>query len=147
MTNRITSILDRSPASIKRPKPLPPGTYLTVVRGLPRYDKSSKKQTEFVEFTLVIQKPADDVNPEDLAAMGGCIGKEIKATYYLTDDAVYRLKDFLEHCDFDVDSDEATLREMSEQAAGSQVWATIRHESSQDGKQIFARLRDTARVE
>ena len=46
------SILDEAPTEIDRPKPIPTGTYLCRVQGTPTYDKSSKKGTPFVQFTL-----------------------------------------------------------------------------------------------
>jgi hypothetical protein len=147
MADKFASILDRPATEIERPKPLPPGTYRCLVKGLPRYDKSSKKQTEFVEFTLTPTAAESDVNEEDLAAMGGFQGKEIRATYYLTEDAAWRLKNFLEHCGFDIEDSEHTLREMCEQAAGSEVYATLKHRASQDGKSVFAELADTAKVD
>ena len=84
-----------NPEPLASAKPLPPGTYRCTVTGMPRYDKSAKKQTPFVEFTLTPTSARDDVDKEDLAAMGGVAGKTIKATYYLTEDAAWRLKKFI----------------------------------------------------
>src|SRR5262245_54045316 len=95
------SILDKPSASVERPKPMPVGTYLWIVQGLPRYDKSSVKKTEFVEFTLRPLQASEDVDLEALDAVGGLDGKSTKATYYLTEDAVWRLKDFLDNCGVD----------------------------------------------
>lgn len=45
-----SSILDRAPSEIEKPKPMPVGSYITLLVGQPRIDKSTKKQTEFREF-------------------------------------------------------------------------------------------------
>lgn len=142
------AILDKAPSDIKPPEALPVGTYLCVVQGMPRYDKSTKKGTEFAEYTLVILQPGEDVDDAALAGVaGGIKGKTIKATYYLTDGAIWRLKEFLEHCGLDVENAES-LRELMEQPNGQQVWAVIKHEPATDGSdRVFARLAGTAPVE
>lgn len=141
------AILDKAPSDIKPPEALPVGSYLTVVQGMPKYDKSTKKGTEFAEYNLVIQQALDDVDEGELKAVeGGVNGKVIKATYYLTDAAAWRLKEFLEHCGLDVEGAES-LRELMEQPNGCQVVAHLKHEASDDGKRTFARLAGTAPVE
>ncbi len=141
------AILDKAPADIKPPEALPVGSYLCVVQGLPRYDKSSKKQTEFAEYTLIIQQAMDDVDEDDLKAIeSGVKGKVIKATYYLTDTAAYRLKEFFEHCGLDVENAES-LRALMDEPNGCQVIAYLRHDPTDDGKRVFAKLAGTAPVE
>lgn len=141
------AILNKAPSDIKPPMALPVGSYLCNVVGLPRYDKSTKKGTEFVEYTLNIQQALDDVDADELAAVeGGIQGKVIKATYYLTDGAIWRLKEFLEHCGLDVENAES-LRELMDQPQGCQVIAYLKHEASDDGKRTFTRLASTAPVE
>lgn len=152
------SILDKPVSEIERPKALPIGTYLCIIRGLPRYDKSAKKQTPFVEFTAAFQQAMDDVDKDDLKVAltsgdGSNIAlnsKEIKLTYYDTDDAGWRLKKFIEDIGFDLDDmaeKGETLRQACESANGSQVYVQIKHRASQDGKTIFAEVADTAKVD
>jgi len=141
MAETFTSILDRQSSEIERPKPLPVGTYLCIVKGLPRYDKSSKKQTDFVEFNLEIQSAEEDVDADAIEAFkGGVVGKSVKDTYYLTEEAAFRVKDFLEHCGVE---DEGTLRSRIEQTPGCQLKVFIKHEPSQDGQTMFARIGKT----
>jgi hypothetical protein len=135
-----SSILDKQASDIERPKPLPIGTYSCQVKGLPRFDKSSKKQTEFVEFTLSPFGVLDDVDPEALEEMGGFNGKTIKATFYITEDAAWRLKDFLVACG--IDAEGKSLNEMINEAPGQSVNVYLVHEPAQDGSDaIFARPR------
>jgi hypothetical protein len=137
------SILDEAPTEINRPKPLPVGTYLCVVQGQPVYDKSNKKGTPFVEFTLRPVSAEEDVDADDLAEMGGIGDKTIKATFYLTDDAVFRLDEFHQHCGIDI-NEPASRRSRNEAIVNAQVRAVIKHEMSQDATQAFARLSRTA---
>lgn len=140
------SILDEAPTEIERPKPLPVGTYVCVVQGQPSYDKSNKKGTPFVEFTLRPVAAEEDVDADDLAAMGGFDGKTIKATFYLTEDAVFRLDEFHEHCGIDI-SEPASRKVRNDAVVNAQVCAVIKHEMSQDGSQTFARLSRTAQAQ
>lgn len=147
------SILDRPSTEIERPKPLPQGTYTTVVNGLPRYDKSSKKQTDFVEFILKPLAAGEDVDQEDLNAWmqkpdgtsRALNDAQVKATYYLTEDAAWRLKKFLE--DIGTTDEDGSLRQRIEMAPGRQVNIFIGHRASEDGQSVFAEIKNTAPVE
>ncbi len=137
-------LLDKPASDVERPKPLPQGSYHCIVKGLPRFDKSSKKFTEFVEFTLQPTAAGEDVDEEDLEAMGGIANKTIRATYYITEDALWRLKDFLGHCGIEEDG---SLRNMIDQTPNCEVIAFIKHRASEDGQAVFAELAKTAPVE
>ena len=146
-----SSILDKPATDISRPKPLPVGTYLAIVEGLPRYDKSTKKQTDFVEFALRIAAAADDVDPEELEEVGLALKdgtpRSMKATYYITEDAAWRLKKFLEDLGFDFEDEDISLRKACEASSNREVYITIGHEPSQDGQAVFARITGTAKAE
>lgn len=135
----LSSILSKAPSEVERPKPYPVGSYVTLVQGMPRFDKSSKKQTEFVEFTLKFLAAGEDVDEADLASMGGIKEKTIKATYYLTETALWRLKEFLEACGIDVDNAES-FQAAIEKTPGKQVGIFVTHEAGNDGESIFARV-------
>jgi hypothetical protein len=139
-----TSILDRPMSTAERPKPLPVGTYLCVVDGQPKFDQSKQKKTDFVEFTLKVLQPQDDVDAEAVAELkDGVQGKTLRATYYLTEDALWRLKEFLGHLGIE----EGTgFRDAISQAPGNQVLASVRHRASQDGQAVFAEIAATAAV-
>lgn len=151
--SNFASILDRPSTEIERPKPLPQGTYSCVVNGLPRYDKSSKKQTDFVEFTLKVLASGEDVDQDDLNAWmqkpdgttRSLADASIRATYYLTEDAAWRLKKFLE--DLGTTDDDGSLRQRIEAAPGRQVNVFMKHRASDDGSTTFAEIGSTAPAE
>jgi hypothetical protein len=151
--DKFASILDRPSNEIERPASLPAGTYLAIVKGLPRYDKSSKKQTDFIEFTLGIQAAQDDVDEKELSnfltkkdgSTRSLTDITMKNTYYLTEEAAWRLNKFFEDLGYDVSGD-TTLREMAEDSANSEVYISVKHRPSQDGKSIFAEIAGTAKV-
>lgn len=144
-TPNFGSILDQQSSEIERPKPLPVGTYTCIVKGLPRFDKSSKKGTDFVEFTLQPVEAGEDVDEEDLDAVGGLANKTLRHTLYITEDAAYRIKDFCDH--LGIEEDDMSLRQRIEQAPGKQVLVTVKHTASDDGSTIYANVGRTASVE
>src|SRR5256885_335119 len=91
------SLLDTNADEVEKPKPRPEGSYLWTVKGMPRFDKSSKKQTEFAEFTLACVQAGDDVDEEALATAGGIEDYTQRVTFYLTEASLWRLKEFLQH--------------------------------------------------
>lgn len=142
-----TDILDRAPSEVEKPKPIAQGTYSTVLVGMPRHDKSAKKQTPFIEFTHKFVAAGDDVDADDLAAALGDRSLQdvvMKNTFYLTEGSAWRLKQFLADCGFDTDASDTSLREMTEQTAGRSVNVFIKHEPSQDGQSIFAKIDSTS---
>lgn len=135
------SILDTPATEVERPKPLPAGTYSTVLRGLPEYGESSQKKTPFVRFTHAIQAAGDDVDTDELAEIGGTADKTIRNTFYTTPDALFRLTDFLEHCG--IDAEGKTVRQMIDETPNAAVDITVGHRASEDGQQIFAEVKRT----
>ena len=139
------SILDKPTSEIERPPTLPQGSYLCVVHGLPRFDKSTKKQTEFAEFTLRVLQAGEDVEEEALKEFGPLGETSIKHTFYLTEKSAYRLKEFLIN-DLLIE-DTGTLREMIDETPGKQVMISIKHQASDDGKSVYANVASTAPAE
>lgn len=152
---QFADILDRAPTEVEKPKTMPVGSYTCLVKGLPRFDVSEKKKTPFVEFTLQFLSPHDDVDQDDLrAALTKKTGetvplnaKTIRNTFYLTEDALFRLNTFLEHLGFDIDDAESNLRQMCNEAQGKQVGVQIKHGASEDGETVYANIARTFSVE
>jgi hypothetical protein len=138
-TPNFADILDESPAEVSAPQPMPQGTYDCVVLGTPVYDKSSKKGTPYVEFTLRPIAAGEDVDPTELEETGGLDGKTLRATFYLTEDAAYRLDEFHEHCGIDLE-DGQSRRQRNDAIVNAEVRAFVKHETSTDGSRIFARF-------
>lgn len=141
-----SSILDKPASEVEKPKPLAAGTYLAVVKGMPEQGASNLKKTPFVEFTLGFLSAEDDVDPDELKeALGDAkLGdKTIKNTFYLTEGSLWRLKDWLGALGLDIEGD-ASLGQLIEATPGCQIMITLGHEASQDGKSVFARIKDFA---
>jgi hypothetical protein len=142
-------ILNKPAEEIQRPPPYPVGSYLVQIKGTPVFGESSQKKTKYVAFTGQFLQPMDDVNPQELQAFGGIQGKELKAgrnglIYYITDDAVWRLKEFLvDH--LGLDEGGKGLKELIAEAPGHQVVVTYRQEPTQDGKGFVSTVAATSR--
>jgi hypothetical protein len=150
----LSSILDRQAGDAERPKPLPVGTYRAIVFGAPRFDKSTKKGTDYVEFTLKLQSAEDDVDQEDLqAALTKKTGETVplnqktnRLTFYLTEDAVYRLDEFFKHCGLDIEETPMSRRQAAAEIQNSEVLVHLKHTPSDDGEAVYANIDKTAAV-
>ena len=146
-------ILNRKSGDVERPKPLPIGEYLFKIKGLPNFDKSSKKGTPYVEFTCVPIEAQDSVDADDLEeSLTRKSGKKQlqdmvqKLTFYLTDDALFRLKEFMVN-DLSIEEGDKTLQAMIDETANAEFIGTIKHTPTNDGKGTFANIGSTAPVE
>lgn len=141
-TPNFSSILDKPIDTVERPPAMPAGPYAGRIKGKPVYDVSSKKKTPYVEFTVMPTEPLDDVDPAELdayvAKVGPITGKPQKLTFYLTDSALFMLKDFLKACGIDVEK--GSVREGIDQVEGLEIGFMINHEPTTDGEGVFARV-------
>ena len=143
MTTTFSSILDESPDEVVRPKPLPVGTYLCRVQGPVKYGKSDKKGTEFSEFALIPIDALDDVDADDVESAGGLDGKSLRITFWHTEDSIYRLDEFHEHCGISLD-DGRSRRARNDECVNAEVLATVKHTQSDDNTRVFTNVSRTA---
>jgi len=136
------SILDTPSQEINFPK-LPVGSYTGLVKGMPKFDKSARKQTPYVEFTIQILEAQGDVDPDELTDFGPLAELEMPMTfYYETEGGAKRLLAFLDNCDTD---EEATPRQRIDETPGKTVIVEVKHEISADGQFTRARIDGTAK--
>ena len=147
------SILDESPDHVDQPKARPVGPYIFTV-GAPTSGKSRKKGTPFIEFPLRAIAAEDGVDPDALEEAGGIEGFKTKVTFYLTEDSIFRLDQFHEHCGIDLKSDKSSRRMRNDMVVNAQVLGIVEHEYplGEDGepdmtKEPFVRVNKTAPAE
>lgn len=102
MSINFQDLLRRPIDEVKRPEAKPPGTYTGTIKAH-RFDVSAVKKTPFVELTLNNVQPGADVDENQLKTYNegfpGSISKWTpKADFYLSDDAIFMLKDLMESC-------------------------------------------------
>lgn len=88
------AILDTSFDSIEKPKPLPVGTYNFVVVDFGT-GTTPQKGTPFIELQCRPLSPGADVDVTQLD-MASLPKKKLRLTFWMSDDARFRFKDFLE---------------------------------------------------
>lgn len=144
-------ILSKPSASIEAPKALPVGTYLCIVDGQPEFAKIGKNQTDCINFSLKPVQAQGDVDQTQLQAalnVNGAISaladKKIRHRLFVTEDSVWRLKQFLDNCG--VEEGSKSLGERIPEVMGKQVLVTMGHRASEDGTQIFGEVKATAKV-
>lgn len=129
MTN-FASILDESPEEVKLPPPIPVGTYIGIVQGLPNY-VTAKTGNEGTEFTIRLIAAEDDVDQDALEEAGGLEGKTVKVTFWHTEDSIYRLDQFHKDCGIDLKIS-ASRRARNEECTGHEVGLVISHQPSRE---------------
>lgn len=92
VSGKFASILSRRSGEAERPKPLPPGNYEFLITDY-EFDESRRKKTPFVRFDCRPVSAHDDVEQDDLPTNWN--EKTTRHTFYMTDDALYRLDEFL----------------------------------------------------
>lgn len=141
-------ILSKPAADIEPPKPLPVGTYLCLVDGLPEHKTMGKNNTDCFEFNLKFMQAGNDVDQQQLleTLKGKSLSdRSLKHRLFVTEDAVWRLKQFLvDH--LLIEAGTRGLGEMIPEAMGRQVYVTLGHRASDDGQNIYMDIKGTAKV-
>lgn len=152
------SVLDKPSNEVERPKVMPVGTYIGLVVGLPKIDKSTKKQTEYSEYTIKYLSAMEDVDLDDLEkALTKVTGekislqdKTVKVTFYHTEDSLIMLKNFFGHLDIPEEDDDGgilTMRQRMQLVPNRQIGFHIKHAASEDGERVFANIDKTFKVD
>lgn len=99
MSVNFQNLLSKPVDSVKRPTALPAGTYYARIQGH-KFDESRQQKTPFVKFEFSDLQPGPDIDAAQLKdGEGNAIDlskKKLSRDYYLTDDAMYRLREALE---------------------------------------------------
>jgi len=142
MVVNIKALIDRPVESAKKPTTKPAGTYSGVIASY-KFDESSQKKTPFCRITVKnCQSTADVdrtllVDPED----GSPMDLERWAPYedyYLTDDALYRLRELMESCRMNISG--RSFSETIPELVNQPVMFTIIHETITDKQTNEARI-------
>ena len=145
-----TSVLDMSPDEIERPKPLPPGDYVVVIKSHIQ-DKTSQKETKFIEFNTspveALENVDEDHLKEALTKVDGSMKKlqdfTLRIRFWDTPEAAYRLKKFLLE-DVQLDPENRTIGQLIDDAVNAQVIVNVKHRSFEGD--IFTDVKGTSPV-
>lgn len=135
------SILNKQADEVEAPKPLPPGTY-TAIAVRHEFGESQRNKTPYCRFWFKPTEPQEDVDADRYEEFGGAEAltkKEVREDFWLTDDALFRLRNFLEGA-AGLDITGQTLAELIPEANNAEVLVEIVHSTSQDGERIFTNI-------
>jgi len=147
--SNFASILDAPATESVRPPALPAGPYVTIVQGLPRRDKSTKKGTDYIEYTVGFlqayfnESGESEVDAQALEEFGDVTGKTMKLTFYMTEASAYRHTEFLTN-DLGIDMEGKSHWEGAQEAPGNQFISFIKQKPRDDGKGVFSEIASTA---
>lgn len=146
-TPTFSSLLSTRGDTVEKPKPIPAGNYFLTIKGH-ELGQSKQKKTPFVKILFLINGPGDDVDQDQLEVFGGVqklMTKPIDTDFYLTEDSLFRFKDFIEGpCA--IAMGERSFGEVLPELVGTQLLGQIGHEASQDGQQIYTKLKAFAAI-
>ena len=127
------SLLSKPSDDITKPKPLPAGTYNGMVSKY-EFGESKEKKTPYVRFFLTVHSAGEDIDPADIEGID-LTKKQLRRDFYLTDDALYRLKEFA--VSIGVEATGRSLGEMIPDCVNAQVLIAVTQRNSQDGSEIY----------
>jgi hypothetical protein len=142
MSANFTDILNTPMSDIAKPKPRPVGTYVGVVTKAPEIKKIGQKETLAAIFDVKVISPGPDIDASELAAAGGIGERHLRVTQFLTEDALWRLKNFL--LALGLEDDGSSIGKLLAETPGRQALFKIKHRPSQDGSELYEEVDSVA---
>lgn len=118
---------------VKRPPPLPGGTYHGQIVKY-SYGKSKEKGTAFAQFEVQLTSAGPDVDQEELTSQNIDLSKKkMTIDFYLTPDSLYRVKEAMESCK--IDTKGKSLEETIPEMMGKSVIVMAKHSPNRNDPQ------------
>lgn len=117
-----SELLNVEANKVERPPAKPVGTYVLRVTKTPEQIESREKKTPGLQFTFAYVEALADVDPELLENVDLSKGT-IRDTFWITEDSLYRLKEFYEKAGADIES--KTFKELVPESANMEVLAHV----------------------
>lgn len=124
-------LLQKPIDSVEKPKAMPAGTYHGKIS---KYEplESKEKRTPYIRFYIDVLAAGDDVDAAQLE--GVKLQRQVRKDYFLTDDALWRFKEFMESC---FDTTGRSFHELLPNVNGQSVILEITQRPSQDGSELY----------
>lgn len=130
-------LLNKPSGEAKKPEALPAGDYPAIIRGH-EMGESSKKKTPYIRFHLALTGWPDEIGEDQRVSINkdgstspiDLSKKQLKCDFYLTDDSLYRLDDFLKTTGL---ASGRTYEELIPECHGLHVVAEVRQEVNEQG--------------
>lgn len=122
-----------------RPPALPEGHFHGSIKAY-EFGKSAKKGTPQIQFIFNIVSAGDDVDEEEMAGIDLSNGKEMRTTFYITPNALWRLTQFLDGV-LGEETDKS-FDERIPETRGVDVLIRVSQRTSDDGEETFNDVRE-----
>lgn len=145
-----TDLMNKKSKDVLPPQPMPNGTYLCVVEGQPKKTEVGDDKTDVFDFNLKPIQATGDVNQQELAeylaksGFAGLANASIRARFFITEKALYRLTNFLNACG--VEEGELTVVQRIPMATGRQVLVRMKQSPSADMKTMYSNPEEYMKV-
>jgi len=140
------SLLSQQANSVERPKLYPVGNYDAIIVSH-KFDKSSRKQTDYCRFSVKLLGPREDVDPDSFEEAGGAAGlaerREINLDFYLTKDALWRLVEFMKFT-LEMEFGERNVDECIPDTTNLPLVVEIVHQAGSKAGEFYMNINDTA---
>lgn len=135
------TLLQKPVTSAERPKPKAPGTYNGMVQRF-EFGEAGEKKTPYVRYHINNVSPGPEVDMEENARNGIDLAKwSPYKDFYLTDDSIYRLREFIESCKIPVDG--RSFNETIPEVVGKPVqFEVVNTPSKKNPLDIFSNVGD-----
>lgn len=120
-------LLSKPLDDVKKPPPWPAGTYLGVVSRTEFGE--SQKGTPYARFHCKVTSAGPGLEASDLEGIDITKGREFRKDFYLTEEADWRLKEFIESCG--VPTTGRTFGETVPECVNAQVQIEVIQQNSQ----------------
>ena len=135
MAVSFSSLLKKPIAEAKKPPPLPAGTYQGIVAKYETGD-NNKNKTPYVRIFVNLTEWPEDVHEQDKEGIE-LSKKQQRTDFYLTEDSIYRLAEFIHSCGVKAQDFEEALP----QIIGSTVLIEITQTMNQETSEIYNQVK------
>lgn len=133
-----TEILSRKIEEVEKPKPLPVGQYLWSIPNLFEQDEIGENKTPALVWKVRCVAPQSDVDMQAFQESGNAKDRDMRVTFYLSEDALWRLRDFLKK--LGIEEGGKSFDEAAAAATGRMFYATVKHRWNKDKTQLFGEV-------
>lgn len=151
MAANFNHLLNKKMDEVERPALLPVGTYEGVIKGSEFGEARNEDKSPICTFQIQITGTTEDIDPEDLVDSKGKpidpAGRRFRRDFFLTEDSLWKLKEFLESCG--ISTDGRSFGEAIPEAKNAPVLVTLNTAESKGGDTFnnIQRLTGTANVD
>lgn len=136
-------ILAKPIAEVEAPQAIPLGTYDFRIKNH-EFVESGKKKTPGVQFNVIPTRAHEDVSQEELSALKKPFSsREMKLTFWITEESAFRLREFLEN---DIGLTGANLESLIPQAANAIFAGYVNQRPSEDNTKMFSEITKTLKA-